>query len=97
MLSAYCNQTITLKTKTSIDAYNQATYTTSSVKARFEYKRKVVRNKKGEEVVSEARAYTKTAVKPDDVITFDSVDWTVIAVSNMTDINGLIVGYEVML
>jgi hypothetical protein len=97
MLSSYCNQSITLKTKASINVYNEATYTTSTIRCRFEYKRKLVVNKKGEQVISEARVFTKTAVNVDDVITYDSKDWNVVAVANMVDISGNVVGYEVSL
>ena len=97
MIDLYLNQTVTLKSKSSVNAYNESTYTSSTIKARFEYKRKMVRNRQGEEVISEASVYTTTQVKPDDVINFDSVDWQVITVENCVDLNGNVNHYEVML
>lgn len=97
MITSYCNQTITLKSKSSVNYYNEPTYTTSSISARFEYKRKMVRDKNGLEVVSEAQCYTETAVSPEDIITYDSKDWVVISVSNVVDLFGTVSHYEVML
>lgn len=97
MLSDYLNQSITLKSKSSVNEYNEATYTTSTIKARFEYKRKMVTDRTGQKVISEAQCYTTTAVKPDDVISYDGVDWPVIAVQNNADLDGTILFYEVIL
>lgn len=97
MLTEYCNQSLTLKSKSSVNEYNEPTYTASTILGRFEYNRKMVRSKTGEQVISEAQCYTKTAVKPDDVITFDGTDWVVISVANIVDLNGAISHYEVIL
>jgi hypothetical protein len=97
MLGDYLNQSITLKSKTTVDAYNQATYTTSTIKARFEYKRKMVTDKTGQQVISEAQCYTTTQVKPDDVITYDGVDRPVISAQDCVGIDGTVMFYEVML
>lgn len=97
MITSYLNQTITLKSVSSLDEYGSPTYSSSSIKARFEYERKIVRNRDGVEVISEAACYTTTVVKPDDVITYDSKDWTVIAVAVLPDLGGSISHYEVRL
>jgi hypothetical protein len=97
MIDLYCNQNITLKSKASVNEYNESTYTTSTIKGRFEYNRKLVRNAQGEQVISEAMLYSITAIKLDDVITYDSIDWNVISVANVVDLGGAISHYEVRL
>ena len=87
-ISEYLNQSITLKSKSSVNAYNEATYSSSTISARFEYKRRMVRNNEGEEVLSTAQVFTETQVKPDDVLTFDSRDWQVVTVENCVDLDG---------
>ncbi len=98
MLSGYCNQVVGWKSKTGQNEYNEPIYASSvSINVRFEYKRRLVRNKQGQEVVSEARVFTEYPLKPDDLITYDSRDWPVISVSNLADLDGQITGYEVSL
>ena len=97
MIRQYLNQTVTLKTKGAVNTYNEPTYSSSSIKARFEYKRKMVRTSTGEQLISEATCYTVTQVKPDDIISYDGIDWVVLTVSNEVDIFGNISHYEVML
>lgn len=97
MLEIYLNQSISLKKKGTVDAYNQATYTTSTIKARVEYKRKMVTDKTGQLVLSQAQCYTITKVSPDDVIVYDGIEWPVISVNDCAGINGEVLFYEVML
>lgn len=95
MIDLYLNQTVTLKTKGAVNEYNEPTYTTSNIKVRFEYKRRMVRNNLGQEVVSEARCFTTTEVNEDDIITFDGKDWNVLAVEDCVGLEGTISHYEV--
>ena len=97
MINLYTNQNITLKSKSSVNEYNESTYVTSTIKARFEYSRKLIRNSQGEEVISEAILYTKTPINLDDVIIYDSRNWNVIGVSSPVDLFGNISHYEVRL
>ena len=97
LISEYLNQSITLKAKASVNAYNESTYTSSTIKARFEYKRRMVRNRDGEELLSTAQVFTEAQVKPDDVLTFDGRDWQVITVENCVDLEGNVNHYEVFL
>ena len=98
MIGNYTNQTVSYKSLSAIDEYGKATYaTTASIAARYEYNRKIVKDGNGKDVISEARCFTATAVKPDDVLTFDSKDWTVISVSNIYNLDGLVKWYEVRL
>lgn len=92
----YFNQTITWKSVSGTNDSNENTYTTTSIKARYEYKRKVTRNSAGIEVLSVAQCYTKYPIAENDVITFDSVDWKVVSVANQVDFFGNVNHYEVM-
>lgn len=97
MIDIYLNQVVTLKTPSSINDYNEASYTTKNIPARFEYKRKLVRKPTGENIISEAQCYTETQVKPDDVITYDGKDWPVISVKDQVGLDGSVQFYEVSL
>ena len=94
MLNSYTNQTITRKTIASTNEYNENTYTNSSIKVRFIYKRQNIRTPDGVEIDSKAIVYTKTALKETDLITFDSKDWVVRHVENWVDLNGNVIGYK---
>ena len=94
MLSNYANQSLTLKTKASVNEYNESVYTSSTIKARFQYERKLVRNENGENVFSNANIYTKASIKEDDVIVFDGKEWTIMFVSNHYDLNGNLSFYK---
>ena len=97
MVKDYFNQTIALKTKGAVNEYNEASYSSSNIAGRFEYKRRLVRNAQGQEVVSEARLFTEASVSEDDVITHDGKDWTVIAVEDIVDLDGITLYREVSL
>ena len=97
MLSDYTNQSISLKQKTGVNDANEATYTTTTIKGRFIYKRKLIRTSTDEQVMSTAILYTKTAVVEGDVIVYDSKDWKVRFVYDYNLLGGSTMGYEVML
>lgn len=97
MIEFYMNQNIALKSKTSVNDYNESFYDESIIKGRFEYSRKLVKNIQGDEVISEAILYTKTNVKTDDVITYDEKDWNVMNSKPQIDLFGNIIFYEVRL
>lgn len=96
MIDAYLNQTAIWKHVTGNNGY-EPTYSESNIKVRWEGKRQLVRNSKGEEVVSEARAFCKEAVGPGDVINYGGRDWPVIAVSEGVNLDGSILFREVAL
>ena len=97
MLTAYNNQSITLKTRSSVNSYNEATFSSSTIKGRFEYNSKYVRNATGEEIHSNATLYTESAVANGDVITYDGRDWPVITIIRNFNFDGSIEFYEVIL
>ena len=94
MITSYLNRTIALKSLASTDEYGQPVYTSINIPARFEFQRKIVRNGRGVETVSEARLFTKNVIKPDDVITFSGRTWTVISVSEQYGLSGELSHYE---
>jgi len=89
MLSNYVNQNVTLKTRTGQNEYNEPTYTTSTIKGRFIYKRELFRLENGEEVLSNAILYTMATVSEGDNITSDSKDWVVRSVYPGVKLNGI--------
>lgn len=97
MIEAYLNQNITLKSVTSVNEYNEPVFTTSTIKARFEYDRTMVKNEKGEEVVSEAMLFTTNTIKADDVISYDGKDFPIISVANIVGLEGNLSHYEARL
>ena len=98
MIEFYANQTAVLKVKGVVDEFNQPTYAADAViQCRMEYTRKMVRSSTGQEVVSMATLFTTSKVRPDDVIVFDSVNWTAIAVADECGLDGTIAFYEVNL
>lgn len=93
MIEAYANQTLILKKPASVNEYNEATYTSASIKGRLENGYKLIRNKQGEETVSSARVFTKTLVQVDDLIN----DMLVISAEPLTDLDGSTGFYTVYL
>jgi len=95
MIANYLNQTILLKTKIGNDGYGLVYDVPISVKARWEGKRRLVRNSQGVEVISEARVYIGSEVKPGDILTYKNQDWTVITCAEAVTLNGIVMWYEV--
>lgn len=89
LLSNYVNQTITHKTRTGQNEYNEPTYSSSTIRGRFIYKREIARLENGEEILSNGILYTMSTVVEGDVITHDSKDWVVRFVYPAVRLNGL--------
>ena len=68
MLDDYLNQSLEWKHVTSINEYNEPTYTTATIKGRKETGHKLIRNVQGQEVVSSAWFSTESAVCNNDLI-----------------------------
>lgn len=90
-LSLRLKQTVSWKSKTGQDKMNEPTYDTTSISARKEAMRKMVRDLRGEEVVSNSLIITQSAVQEEDMIDGEKV----ISVEPMVDGEGNIIGYEV--
>ncbi|MDI3528707.1 MAG: hypothetical protein PWQ23_526 [Thermoanaerobacter sp.] len=97
MIKDYLNQTAVLKSTTGYNEYGEPIVSTKNIPCRFEMKRRLVRDKQGNEVVSEARMYCIEPIGPDDKVEYKGIEYTVIAVSEIVDLDGNIVYYEVAL
>ena len=93
MISAYTNQSLTWKHVSSINEYNEPTYTTSTIKGRKETGFKMIRDAQGQETVSSATVFTKSAVTVNDLIDGKLV----IAVDSQITLGGSVLFYEVYL
>jgi len=83
MLNAYLIDPITLRHMASRDEWQTPTWTDLALMGRVEWSNKLVRNSRGEEVVSAARVYlpgSVSAVTNDDRIIIDGVEHAIISV-----------------
>ena len=88
MIGAYLNQTATWHYATGHDDYNKPITSSKSIPVRWEGKRRLVRDKEGREVVSEARVFCTANVKAGDRLEYGGRQWPVIAVSIVPGLNG---------
>lgn len=95
MVKEYLNQTATLKTTTGYNEYGEPVASEKVILCRFEMKRKLVRDKTGNQVVSEATMYCIEPVSPDDRVVYNNKEYIAIAVSEIVDLDGKTVYYEV--
>lgn len=77
--------------------YGEPVTSEKMIPCRFEMRRKLVRDKTGNQVVSEATMYCIEPVNPEDRIVYNSKEYIVITVSEIVDLDGNIVYYEVAL
>lgn len=94
MLKEYLNQTITRKVVSSVNAYNEKTYTSTVIKGRFIYKREKIRTAENEDVVSDAIIYTSTSIVEGDIIVYDGKDWVIRFVYPHVMLDGTTMGYK---
>ncbi len=87
------NQTVELSAFQSRDEYNKKTYSTSQITARAEGRRRQVTTEEGERLISNMTVITQTAVTVEDKIDGRRI----LEVLNMVDLDGNIIGYEVLL
>ncbi|MDF2884739.1 MAG: hypothetical protein K0R54_5309 [Clostridiaceae bacterium] len=78
---------------TGTDDYNQPTYDDKTIDCKFNQKIKLVRDKTGNQVVSQANVFCKDAVLIDDLID----GRVIISVLTLDGLDGIIEGYEVYL
>lgn len=88
MIGPYTNNRVTWKRKTGQNEYGEPMAQDSEITCRLEPRRRVVRSSTGQEVVSELALYTQAAVKPEDLIGIEGVDYPVIAVTIEYDLGG---------
>lgn len=95
MIGVYLNQTATWKRVVGRNGYGEPVFEESSIKVRWEGRRRLVRNKQGQEVISEARVFCTENVQPGDVLEYGGKEWPVITVSEMPGVNGKVQFREV--
>lgn len=88
MIKDYLNQTITWKRVIGRNMYGEPETEEKEIKVRWEGKRRLVRDKDGQEVVSEARVFCIEPVKPGDILKYEDRDWPVISVSIVPGLDG---------
>jgi hypothetical protein len=98
MISAYLTQTAQWKKRTGQNRHAEPIYSDPiTIKVRFEGKRRIVRDTKGHEILSEAYAFCIEDVQPGDILTCEGREWPVIAVSSKPDLSGKVSHREVAL
>lgn len=88
MIQDYLNQTATWHYVTGQNEFGEPTTDSKTINCRWEGKRRLVRDKDGQEVVSEARVFCVEAIKPGDELEYDGRSWPVIAVSVVPGLDG---------
>ena len=88
MIQDYLNQIATWKRVTGQNMYGEPKTEEKEIKVRWEGKRRLVRDNKGREVVSEARVFCVEPVKPGDILEHGGREWPVIAVSTAPGLDG---------
>ncbi len=90
MIEAYLNQTaVWYRATGDMNEYAEPVYADSvNISVRWEGKRRLVRDKEGQEIVSEAEVLCIDAVQEGDLLEYDGRKWTVITVSPVPDLDG---------
>lgn len=85
MINVYLTDTIVIK-KITYDKWGESSETTETVKARIEYKTRLIRNFAGEQVVSSARIMLKNRILSHaDKINFDDADHSILSIGKEKD------------
>jgi len=95
MIKNYLNQTAIWKRVVGQNMYGEPETEEQEIKVRWEGKRRLVRDKEGQEVVSEARVFCIEQVKPGDLLEYNDREWSVISVSTVPGLDGEVNHYEV--
>lgn len=88
MIKGYLNQTALWRKMVSQDGYPPQPGPPTPIPVRWEAKRRLVRDRQGQEVVSEARVFCIADVQPGDILEYGGRDWPVIAVSEAVTLEG---------
>lgn len=90
MIGQYLAQTATWRRRTGQDGYGVPTFAAdASIACRWEWKRRLVRSLTGDEIVSEARVFTRDAVNAGDVLVDPAGRaWAVISASPQYGLDG---------
>ncbi len=88
MITGYLNQTATWKRVIGQNMYGEPETEEKEIKVRWEGKRRLVRDKEGNEVISDARVFCMENIKTSDRLEYGGRKWPVIAVSIIPGLNG---------
>lgn len=95
MIERYLNQMATWKRAIGNNGYQPVFADPVNIRVRWECRRRLVRNKQGEEVISEGRFFCLEGVQPGDVLEYEGREWPVIAVSEIPGLGGKVLYREV--
>jgi len=88
MVKEYLRQSAILLKKTGQNEFGESLFSSSAINVRWENRTKVIRDSKGQEVVSEARFFCLEEVRPGDKIEFSGRKWEIVSVAESVDLNG---------
>jgi hypothetical protein len=90
MLGEYLNQKAILMRPGIPNKYGESTYQEFEINCRYEKKTKLIRNSKGEQVVSNSTILTDFKLEYGDIVDNRIVE----SINDMTGLEGEIIGYE---
>ncbi|AVX21599.1 hypothetical protein SAMN02745885_01652 [Carboxydocella sporoproducens DSM 16521] len=90
MVKEYLRQSAILLKKTGQNEFGESLFSSLAINVRWENRIKVIRDSRGQEVVSEARFFCLEEVKPGDKIEYASRRWEIVSVTESVDLNGAI-------
>lgn len=91
MIADYLNQSVVWKKATGTNEFGEPVTASRTINVRYESKRKMVRDRTGQEVVSEARFFCLEDLRAGDLIEQAGRDWPIIAVTEVIDLDGNLV------
>jgi hypothetical protein len=95
MIELYlCHRAIWRRT-TGTNEYGEPVVEEKEIQVRWISKRRLVRDRQGQEVVSESLVYTTEPVQPGDTLVYAGREWPVISVLDATMLDGSILFREV--
>ena len=94
MFDIYLNQVAIWKHVIGQNEWGRLTTESKQIKVRWEGKRRLVRNKQGQELISEARFFCLEDVQAGDLMEYGGREWTVITVSEVVDLDGNLIYRE---
>ncbi len=95
-MKGYFNQTALWRRITGYNDYGEPIFSSTLIKVRWEERQQITRDKYGENVVSEARAFCTEPVQIGDRLIYNDQEWTVINVRDGVGLNGNVVFREVL-
>lgn len=95
MIDSYLNHTAIWRKKIDVNDFNEPMFAPDqTISCRVDYKRKMVRNKEGQEVVSEGTIICSVKIKADDVIVYGEDEMILMTGRPWDDLFGSTLFYE---